>query len=109
MKLLQLIVCFEENFSASSSRKKTKYKELVQQCQSPGWETSLLTLKVGSRGLVDNLSFDHLRKFIGADHHEVQQFFRDMCRLSIATSFVIWCKRDSELWTDADIFEYYNL
>ena len=102
MKLLELTVCFEENFSASSSRKKTKYKE---QCQSSGWETSLLMLQVGSRGLADNLSFDHLIKFIGADHHEVQQLFRDMCRLSIATSFVIWCKRDSELWTDADLFE----
>ena len=104
MKLLELTVCFEEN-SASSSRKKTKYKELVQQCHSSGWETSLLTLQVGSRGLVDNLSFDHVIKFIGADHHKVQQLFRDMCRLSIATSFVIWCKRDSELWTDAHLFE----
>ena len=106
MKLLELTACFEaENFSVSSSRKKTKYKELVQQFQSSGWETSLLTQQVGSRGLIDNLSFDHLIKFIGADHHEVQQLFRDMCRLSIATSFVIWYKRDSELWTDADLFE----
>ena len=105
MKLLELTVCFEENFSASSSGKKSKYKELIQQCQSSGWETSLLMLQVGSRGLVDNLSFDHLIKFIGADHHEVQQLFRDMCRLSIATSFVIWCKSDSELWTEADLFE----
>ena len=105
MKMLELTVCFEENFSASSSLKKTKFKELVQQCQSSGWETSLLTLQVGSRSLVDNLSFNHLIKFIRADHHEVQQLFRDMCRLSIAKSFVIWCKRDSELWTYADLFD----
>ena len=93
IKLLGLTVCFEENFFTSISRKKSKYKELVSLCQSAGWETSLLTL--GSRGLIDNLSFDQLLKFIRSEQHEVKQLFKCLCRLSIATLFAIWCKRDA--------------
>ena len=52
LKLIELTVCFETSFEAAAKRKQLRYAELKQQAQREGYRTSLITLEVGSRGII---------------------------------------------------------
>ena len=64
ISLLELTVCFKENFTISSEYKKNKYSNLVSACKRAGWSAQLHTLQVGSRGLVDFSSFEPILRFL---------------------------------------------
>ena len=48
--LAQLTVCFETSFEEARERKEAKYNELVAAIEQAGYNTTLITLEVGSRG-----------------------------------------------------------
>ncbi len=56
--LIELTVCFETNFGKSAQRKENRYGSLLNDIQSIGFTCELITIGVGSRGLVsvDNRS-----------------------------------------------------
>ena len=62
---VELTVCYEENFVTSANFKECKYKDLVSQCRKAGWRTELSMIQVGSRGLIDQESFEGLTNFTG--------------------------------------------
>ncbi len=55
---VEVIVCFETNFEKSGQRKENRYGSLQNDIQSTGFTYELITIEVGSRGLVsvDNRS-----------------------------------------------------
>ncbi len=55
---IKLTVCFETNFEKSAQRKENRYGSLLNDIQSTGFTCELITIEVGSRGLVsvDNRS-----------------------------------------------------
>lgn len=46
------MICYEASYKAAQDRKIAKYLELVSEVESNGFNTELITLEVGSRGLV---------------------------------------------------------
>ncbi len=56
--LIELTVCFETNFEKSAQRKENRYGSLLNDIQSTPFTCELITIVVGSRGLVsvDNRS-----------------------------------------------------
>ena len=65
LNMFELTVCYEENFVTSANFKECKYKDLVSQCRKAGRRTELFTIQVGSRGLIDQESFEGLTNFTG--------------------------------------------
>ncbi len=56
--LIELTVCFETNFEKSAQKKENRYGSLLNDIQSTGFTCELITIEVGSKGLVsaDNRS-----------------------------------------------------
>ena len=52
--LIELTVCFETSFNDARERKMVRYEELHQQAPKKGYCTTLITLEVGSRGIINN-------------------------------------------------------
>ena len=44
-------VQFEENLTAAKERKTTKYQDLIEEIKQSGFDVSLNTLEIGSRGM----------------------------------------------------------
>ncbi len=50
--LNELTICFETNFAKSAQRKENRYGSLLNDKHSTGFTCELITIKVGSRGLI---------------------------------------------------------
>ena len=62
LSLVELTICFETSFDGAAERKQAKYVELQQRAQEKGFRTSLITVEVGSRGIINNPGFTRLKK-----------------------------------------------
>ena len=51
--MLELRISYESLVADSHQRKQAKYQDLVQAVQAAGYSTQLLTLEIGSRGMLD--------------------------------------------------------
>ena len=51
--LLELTVSFEAAMEEAWQRKQAKYQDLVNEATEAGYSTELITLEVGSRGMID--------------------------------------------------------
>ena len=49
--LAELTVCFETSFEEARERKEVKYGELVSAAERDGYNTTLIALEMGSRGI----------------------------------------------------------
>ena len=58
--LIELTVCFEDNFADASMRKQAKYLDLREAVKSADHKCHLWTVQVGSRGIIDEVTFQPL-------------------------------------------------
>ena len=65
--LAELTVCFETSFEEARERKEVKYGELVSTTERAGYNTTLITLEIGSRGIA------HLPGFTTLAHVAISQ------------------------------------
>ena len=92
--LLEPTVCFETNFEDARKRKEDKYSELVEEVERNGFDVELITIEVGSRGMVNYDSFHRLRDAVGASNKELKHTLFDISRAAIRGSFAIWINRN---------------
>ena len=75
-------------------RKRMKYHDLVEVGRAAGYKTELITVEVGSRGMLGDSDIDALRDAMDATRKE----FTGLCLLAIRTaileSFRIWCSKN---------------
>lgn len=62
LSLLELTVPFKTVFSAAQRRKGINYEELISDAKNKGYETTLITIEVGSRGVPNVSGFKKLQK-----------------------------------------------
>ena len=55
--LMELTVCHETNFEDAHRRKANKYEDLVETGRRNGYDTSTVTLEIGSRGFLNPEGF----------------------------------------------------
>ena len=60
--MVELTVCFETSFNEAAERKTIKYEDIKQRAESAGYNVVLLTLEVGSRGIINIEGFKHLKE-----------------------------------------------
>ena len=92
--LVELTVCFESNFEDAAIRKTAKYTDLVDQANNNGYNTTLLTLQVGSRGVPHYESFSKLATVLHMSTRDLTNLLQCVTRAAIIGSFTIWCSRN---------------
>ena len=94
-KLLELTVPFEDNFADAERRRRNRYEDLLQLCNKNGYRAQLMTIQVGSRGVVDIPSLSGLKQLCRPSAKEWDAFVVLLAKASITGSFAIWCSRNS--------------
>ena len=87
--MVELTIPFETGIEDAS-----KYAELVESCRWNGFQATLTTVKVGSRGFIHVLGFTKLYKIMNASSKARSELKRKVIRQAIEGSFQIWCKRN---------------
>ena len=92
--MVELTIPFETGIDDAAARKRDKYADLAQQCRRNGFETTLTTVEVGSRGFIHAPSFSQLYSIVDASPGARSQLEKEVIRQAVQGSFRIWCKRN---------------
>ena len=92
--LAELTICFETSFDGAAERKRTKYEELQHHAEKEGYKTMLITLEIGSRGIIHLPGFSILKKELSFSNREFSAMLKDISLETIIQSHRIWCQRN---------------
>ena len=93
--LFELTVSYESLVANARARKRAKYHDLVEAGRAARYNTELITVEVGSRGMLGDSDFEALKKAINASHKEISNLCLLIIQSSILGSFKIWASRNS--------------
>ena len=93
--MLELTVSVESLVANSRQRKQSKYQDLVEAGQASGYSSRLLTLEVGSRGMVDTNDFHGLAQALRVPKKDMLPLCQSVIRTTILESFKIWGSRNT--------------
>ena len=92
--IIELTVCFETSFEAAVERKETKYHDLVISAERAGYNTTLITLEMGSRGVPHPPGFIQLAHELFMSRKELSKLLHQTSQAAITGSYQIWCTRN---------------
>ena len=92
--LAELTISYETNFEVAAERKEEKYEELLTGACNAGYETELITLEVGSRGVINPAGFQYLKTTVNITTSEMSKLMFEVCKRTIEGSYSIWCSRN---------------
>ena len=92
--LAELTVCFETSFEEARERKEVKYGELVSVTERAGYNTILITLEMGSRGIPHLPGFTSLAHELAISQRDLSSLLHQCCQAAITSSHKIWCTRN---------------
>ena len=93
--LIELSVPYEDNFADAEKRKRDRYEDLLHLCTSNGYKARLMTIQVGSRGILDMPSLTGLWQLCQLTAKEWKTFLVSSAKAAIMGSFTIWCFRNT--------------
>ena len=85
---------YESKVDDARSRKKTKYHDLVVAGRAAGYRVRLITLEVGSRGMLGDTIVNDLREAIYAPRREFTALCDQIIKATILGSYSIWASRN---------------
>ena len=94
LQMVELTVPFETGFQAAAERKETNYEDLVNRARQAGYNTHLITVEVGARGVPHMAGFRKLKQEIGLNRTELSSLLSSVSQKAIEGSFQIWCSRN---------------
>ena len=94
LAMIELTICFESNFNDAHRRKTLKYAELLEEVEHSKYCGTLITIEVGSRGLLNMEGLDHLQKFLGIHNTRWSPFLVSVSQRAIEESHRIWTARN---------------
>ena len=95
MWLFELTISYESLVVEAQERKRAKYQDLVKAGRAVGYRTELITVEVGSRGMLGPSSLGFLSQAIGSSQKDIANLCQAVIRTSLLGSFKIWCSRNS--------------
>ena len=90
--LFELTISFE---TLMAERKRAKYQDLVEAGRAAGYKTELITVEVGSQGMLDPSDLEPLAAAINCQHKDIETLCLSVIRTTILGSFKIWCSRNT--------------
>ena len=88
--LLELTISYTMKVANARSRKRAKYLELVEAGRAAGYKTSLITMEVGSRGMLSEDDMTQLKEAFDALAKEFTSLCLRAIRAAILGSFSVW-------------------
>ena len=85
---------YETKVEDARSRKKTKYHDLVMAGRAAGYRVRLITLEVGSRGMLGDEFINDLKVAFNAPRKEFTVLGLQIIRATILGSYSIWASRN---------------
>ena len=76
-------------------RKVIKYADLTERARMSGYTATLITLEVGSRGVINMPGFTCLKEMLKITKRHHSLLLVRLSRISICESCSIWCKRNT--------------
>ena len=95
--LAELTVCYDTNFAEAARRKSSKYEDLASQARANGYDTTTLTIQMGSRGIPDYASFSNLANMVQITGKQLVTLLERVITAALIGSFTIWCSRNRVL------------
>ena len=95
--LAELTVCYDTNFAEAARRKSSKYEDLASQARANGYDTTTLTIQMGSRGIPDYASFSNLANMVQIPGKQLVTLLERVITAALIGSFTIWCSRNRVL------------
>ena len=92
--LLELTVCFETNFEEAKRRKTSRYADLLDEAENNGYKASLITIEVGSRGVLNVAGLEKLKSLLNVEKKEWTTFMMNLVVTVIKESHKIWVARN---------------
>ena len=93
--LFELTISYEKLMAEARERKRAKYQDLVEAGRAAGYKTELITVEVGSRGMLDTSDLEPLAAAISCHHKDIQSLCLSVIRTTLLESFKIWCSRNT--------------
>ena len=93
---LELTIPFESCFEDAKMRKANKYSGLVRDWKQQGYEASLITIEVGSRGFVNDSGFTKLQRLTCSSDKQMKDLKLSCIKLAITESYTIFKSRNHE-------------
>ena len=103
----ELTCPWEENRRSANNAKYSKYTPLVNLLKNKGYEVTLFTFCVGSRGFVDT-SVETFLKFLGFSANKINKIAKSISKVTILASYVIYLHRNSAIWSDFQLLQNVN-
>ena len=92
--LVELTIGVETNFDDAAERKEVKYEELITGVRASGYDTELITLEVGSRGVINPAGFKRLKQIHNICSTDMSKLLLCTCKRAIEGSYSVWCSRN---------------
>ena len=93
--LFELTISYETRVADAGARKRGKYQDLVDAVRVAGYRAHLITLEVGSRGMLSLDDLEELKDALQPSTKELTTLCAQAVRASILGSFRIWASRNS--------------
>ena len=95
IRLIELTVCFESSFQHAAERKAIKYEEVAARARTSGYNGRVITLEVGSRGIIGEGGFSKLKAEFNLTTQELSNLLISISRTAIVESYKMWCRRNT--------------
>ena len=92
--IAELTIPFETSFTEAADRKRAKYEDLQKEARQAGYKATLITLEVGSRGVINNPGFQLLRQELKIKERGFVKLLLPIITETIKQSYKIWCQRN---------------
>ena len=79
----------------AAERKRLKYEDIISHATTYGYTAKLITLEVGSRGIVNEGGFMQLKDELNIPRKDLTCLLVELATTAIRESYKIWCKRNS--------------
>ena len=97
--LLELTIPFDEYMAEAEVRKREKYRDLLTDIKVQGFDVTLTTVEVGSRGVISDSLLSFLQECTSIRKKQSLSLIEDVRRKVICCSYAVWCRRNSVAWS----------
>ena len=97
--MIELTVCFETRYEDAHTLKANRYADLMEQIADSPVDGTLVTLEVGSRGLLSLQSLNMMKQqLLECSRNQWEAFLVNVAQTAIRGSHKIWVTRN---WTNS--------
>ncbi len=101
--IMELTVPFESNIVHAEERKRQRYEQLVNNIKDNGHPVDLITIEIGSRGLICKANSDKLLKLVKSvrkpNAKEFRAFKSDITKVAVIASYIVFYSKFENQWS----------